>query len=165
MRYDCHVMKFGRGLLNLFTSFFREAPLEADYLRRTKAFLADMRMQTNTRDLYRWARQQIREAQGQHTELSYLPGFVGWTSSRMPSYGYVEPNDGLPYVHLIWEKYEGRWGLKVGPPAFAPDPDSPDFHIEWSPGVYVWHERTDAADHADHEDLDSALAQVAPSKQ
>ena len=138
-------MRLGRNLLSMFASLFKVPVFEQTYLQRTEAFLADMRMQTNTRDLYRWARQQIREAGGQRAEVSYLPGFVGWTSSRMPSYGYVEPNDGVPYVHLIWDKHGRRWGLKVGSPAFDPTPDSHDHHVQWSPGVFVWHEINEAA--------------------
>lgn len=119
---------------------FRTPVIEQTYLQRAEAFLADMRRQTNVRDLYRWARQEIRLAKGQRTEVSFIPGFVGWTASRMPKHGYVEPNQGTPYVHLIWANGADRWGLKVGSPAFAPVPDPADHYIEWAPGIYIWHQ-------------------------
>jgi hypothetical protein len=133
-------MRFRRAFSLLWQFMFKSPVVEQTYLQRTEAFLSDMRMQTNPRDLYRWARDQIREANGQRMELTYIPGFVGWSSSRMPTGGYVEPNDGVPYAHLIWDKGGNRWGLKVGPPEFTPAADPHDHHLEWAPGVYAWHE-------------------------
>lgn len=130
-----------RGRFSLLFSFLFKPPIvEQTYLQRTEAFLADMRAQTNPRDLYRWAHSQIKSAQGQRVEVDYIPGFVGWTTSRMPNYGQVEPNDGTPYVHLVWDKAGNRWGLKVGPPEFTPAPGPTDHYVQWAPGVYAWHE-------------------------
>lgn len=133
-------MKWRPRLSLLFSFMFKTPVVEQTYRQRTDAFLTDMRRQTNPRDLFRWARRAILEAGGERTRLSYIPGFVGWTSSRMPTEGYVEPNDGIPYVHLIWSRGGNRWGLKVGAPAFTPSEDSDDLHVQWAPGVYVWHE-------------------------
>lgn len=133
-------MKLLRKVTSMLSFLFRTPVIEQDYLARTEAFLADMRAQTNPRDLYRWARDQINEAGGQHAEVSYVPGFVGWTSSRMPTIGYVERSGDTPYVHLIWSRAGDRWGLKIGPADFAPTPDPADHHVEWAPGIYAWHE-------------------------
>jgi len=136
------MLKFGRRKLSslLFSFMFKTPVVEQNYLQRTEAFLADMKAQANPRDMYRYAREQIEEGSGEREPVSYLPGFVGWTGSKMPSYGFIEPNDGLTFVHLVWDRGGERWGLKVGPPEFVPDPESGDHYVEWAPGVYVWHE-------------------------
>lgn len=119
---------------------FKTPVIEQDYRQRTEAFLQDMRDQTNPRDLLRWARSQIKQANGRRADLDYIPSFVGWTSAKMPTGGYVEPNEGTPYVHLIWSKAGNRWGLIVGPPEFTLTATASDHLIQWVPGIYAWHE-------------------------
>lgn len=126
--------------MSLLASMFKTPVVEQNYLQRTEAFLSDMRDQTNPRDVLRWARSQIKEANGEKQPLSYIPSFLGWTSSRMPTGGYVEPNDGTPYVHVIWDKAGSRWGLIVGPPDFTLTATPTDHLLEWTPGIYAWHE-------------------------
>jgi len=133
-------LRLRRKISSLLAYLFQPPTLEQNYLQRTDSFLSDMRAQTNPKDLYRWAKDQIRQAAGQRMALSYFPGFLGWTASRMPNDGYVESLDGTTYVHVIWNKGGNRWGLKVGPPAFEPNADSEDHHVQWAPGIYAWHE-------------------------
>lgn len=119
---------------------FKTPVIEQNYLQRSEAFYKDMRGVANPKDVYRWAREQIEEVGVQGGKVSYLPSFVGWTSSRMPTEAYVIPNDGMPYVHLIWNKLGQRWGLKAGPPEFTVESGPNDHYIQWGPGVYIWHE-------------------------
>ncbi len=58
----------------------------------------------------------------------------------MPRTVHVRFTDGPePYVIAQWGGGFGHWGLVIGAPTLRyPNPSY--HHIEWAPGVYVWHE-------------------------
>jgi len=119
---------------------FNPPPRAMSYDERVEAFLQEMREQAGAVSLRRWARDQIRAAGGERVELDYIPGFFGWTFARMPKLGVVEPNDGEPYVHLVWSNGTELWGLKIGSPDYEAADGPRDYHVYWSPGIYAWHE-------------------------
>lgn len=144
--------------MSLLASMFKVPEIEQDYRQRTEAFLDDMKNLANPRDLYRYAKEEIEEAEEAKlagrgagaqqtsqvadagTAVSRLPGFVGWTASKMPRQGLILTQDGVKYVNLTWSRGDDRWGIMVGPPDFEPA-DTTGLHVlHWADGIYVWHE-------------------------
>ncbi|MBI1336012.1 MAG: hypothetical protein GC164_03515 [Phycisphaera sp.] len=131
-------MRYFSKTISLVKTMFKTPVVELGSPENMRAFLQDMGMQTNPRDLYRWAREEIRAARGQPTVIEQLPGFVGWTSSKMPRQGRVETSGSTPYVRLTWTQGKKRWGLKVGPPGFVPEPIAQERDMHWEEGIYAW---------------------------
>lgn len=150
-----------KRLPSLLKYMFTPPTVGTDYLQRTEAFLADMKLQTNPKALRRWAHQELRQALGpiakdrvalsrpplltQRVKLDYIPGYLTGTGSQAPTAAYLEPNDGTPFIHVYWQNSRGRWGLKIGPTDYDPTRDNKiskpgmrERHLEWVPGIYAW---------------------------
>ncbi len=110
------------------------------YQRDTAAFLAEMQQNVPPVQLQQWAQQEIATANGQLVVISNVPAFVGSTSHCMPTYARVIPNNGSPYVHLVWGGGFGYWGLKAGAPTFTATSGPNDYYVNWVSGIYAWHE-------------------------
>jgi len=112
------------------------------YIRKAEAFHQDVQHSISEAQLRDWALDEIAAASGGRVEVSATPDFLNATRSGPPSYVVVEPGDSThqPYVHVYWGGGFGHWGLKVGSTSFRAVDDARNHHIEWKPGLYVWHE-------------------------
>ncbi len=112
------------------------------YKWKAQSFFNQIQKSTTTETLQDWAVAQIAEADGQRVEMDDVPPFIVAANDGPPKYVYVASTEysAEPHIHAIWGGGFGHWGLKIGSPTFRAVDDARNYHIEWKPGVYVWHE-------------------------
>jgi hypothetical protein len=112
------------------------------YLSKTQEFRNELRQSVSPSELQEWAMTEIARADGQSVELRTAPSFLRVIRDGPPSYLVVKPGQesGEPYVLVAWGGGFGHWGLKAGSSSFRAIDDASNYHLEWEPGLYAWHE-------------------------
>ena len=120
----------------LFVGFLAIGP---GHRRKARSFAKQVQQTAAATQIQDWALGQIELAEGGRMELDSLPSFLDMPNDGLPNYAHVEPNSGQPYLVAQWGGGFGHWGLLVGSQSLK-YPIEDHFHIEWAPGVYIWHE-------------------------
>ena len=109
------------------------------YKWKANSFLRQMKSTTTHTELQEWATSEIARNLN-NAELETFPKILNAPKDGMPRTVHVRFTDGPePYVIAQWGGGFGHWGLVIGGPALR-YPNPAYYHIEWAPGVYVWHE-------------------------
>ena len=120
----------------LVAAFFIIGP---GYKWKARSFFKQIQQITTPSQVQEWALGEITRVGGESTELNSLPAFLYAPDDGPPNHVYIEPNNGQPFLVAQWGGGFSHWGLLVGNQSLE-YPIDDYFHIEWSPGVYVWHE-------------------------
>jgi hypothetical protein len=112
------------------------------YVSKTKEFRNELQQSVSPSKLRKWAMTEIARADGQRVDLEAAPPFLRGIRDGPPRYLVVEPGQGSgePYVHVVWGGGFGHWGLKAGSTSLRIVDDARNYHLEWKPGLYAWHE-------------------------
>lgn len=98
-----------------------------------------MQETTTAAQLQSWALEEIDRGGDDDLELVTPPAFLDTPDDGSPNYIYVDSANSEPHLIAQWGSGFGHWGLLVGDPSLN-YPIDDYYHIEWAPGVFVWHE-------------------------
>jgi hypothetical protein len=112
------------------------------YVSKTHDFRNELQRAVSPSELRTWALTEISRADGRRVELSKVPQFLGSLRDGPPRYLTVETAgpSGESYVFVVWGGGFARWGIKAGSTTFQAKDDAQNYHLEWEPGLCVWHE-------------------------
>lgn len=109
------------------------------YKTKARSFFEQAKRTTTPSQIQQWALIEIGRVGTERRELGPPPSFLTMPHDGPPNYVYVEPGDGQPYLVAQWGDGFGHWGLLAGDDSLK-YPIEDYFHIQWAPGVYIWHE-------------------------
>ena len=130
------VLAIATLLAILVAGFFVLGP---GYKWKARSFFKQLQQCTTAAQIQEWALEEIERADGKQVEIVSIPSFLDAPDGGPPNSASIEYNDGEPYLVATWDGGFGHWGLLVGSSSLE-YPYGDCYHVEWTPGVYVWHE-------------------------
>lgn len=111
-----------------------------EYRQRINRIQDQLTVSVATDELQRWAGSCIHLAGRSGNPTPEIPAMLDVREFGLPTCLEVIDNNNQPYVYAHWGDGFGHWGLMIGNRDLMFPRNEGYYYIEWSPGIFIWHE-------------------------